>query len=236
MKTCISVPAVLRRDTRFGALTPGAKWVYGHLCDRTEVAVQAPLDLLGTLVLVVDGLGDTPREVLVPLLDELVARGLVALDEGRAVIAPPQDPRERRGPRGGLSGAERTARWRAGRGGASGKSVTPPVTVTACDESRNPSRGGPGDGVTDSPVTDGGRDGFGPHGWFPRSPRGSPLSHSPLSYLSHLFRPTTYRARPRRLALPPGARWLGPLGGAHGAGPLRPQRPSRHPGAAVHRP
>lgn len=157
----ISTPAALRRDTRFGACSPGAKWVYGHLCDRAEVVAEPGKDVLGTVVLIVDGLGDTPREVLAPILDELVARGLVTLEASRLVVHEAEEARERKGPRGGLSGAERTARWRATRAqGVTGNPSHAAVTVTD-SPSHYPSHTGDGDGqsvtqpvtVTVQPVT-----------------------------------------------------------------------------------
>lgn len=136
----IATPAALRRDTRFQACSPGAKWVYGHLCDRAEVVAEPGMDVLGTVVLIVDGLGDTPRGVLAPILEELAGRGLVTMEATRLVVHEAEEARERKGPRGGLSGAERTARWRADRAARA-------QAVTA-----NPSRGDVT--VTDSPSRD----------------------------------------------------------------------------------
>jgi hypothetical protein len=120
------------------------------------------MDLLGTVSLVVEGLGDTPREVLAPLLAEIEARELAQTsDTGVLAIHPPQQARERRGPRGGMSGAERTARWRAKAGAPPIADVTAnpshdAVTVTVTPVTPvtpNPSPKGRCDGVTPEPVT-----------------------------------------------------------------------------------
>lgn len=127
----IQTPAALRRDTRFQACSPGAKWVFGHLCDRSEVLAEPGLDVLGTVVLIVEGLGDTPREVLAPLLDELVGRGLATLEGDRLAIHALETAADRHGPRGGKVGAQRTAEYRA-RLAAKRAPVTA-VTVTVTD-------------------------------------------------------------------------------------------------------
>ena len=82
----IQTPAALRRDTRFQACSPGAKWVFGHLCDRREVVAEPGHDVLGTVVLIVEGLGDTPREALAPLLLELEQRRLVSVASDRLIV------------------------------------------------------------------------------------------------------------------------------------------------------
>ena len=145
----IATPAALRRDTRFQACSPGAKWVYGHVCDRERILAERGMDALGTVALVVEGLGDTPREVLAPLLHELEERGLVEVLTDRVEVAPAQTAVDHRGPRGGLSGAERTARWRAGQGKATPSVTQKPVTqsVTVTDSpSHNPSHSPKSDG------------------------------------------------------------------------------------------
>jgi hypothetical protein len=72
----IQTPATLRRDTRFQAATPGEKWVYGHLCDRDEVVAEPGLDVLGTVVLIVEGgFGHDLVAVAEVAVDPLLARG-----------------------------------------------------------------------------------------------------------------------------------------------------------------
>ena len=133
----IQTPAALRRDTRFQACTPGAKWVFGHLCDRREVVAEPGHDVLGTVALIVDGLGDTPREVLAPLLDELATRGLATIEADRLAVHSIETAADRHGPRGGKVGAQRTAEYRAR---LAAKSVTG-VTVTVTDSvTSQPSR------------------------------------------------------------------------------------------------
>jgi len=151
----IQTPATLRRDTRFQAATPGEKWVYGHLCDRDEVVAEPGLDVLGTVVLIVEGLGDTPRGVLAPLLEGLAGRGLVTMEPKRLVIHPPQTTADRRGPRGGKSSAERMAELRARRATAdvTAKSVTVTGNVTDRPVTTNPSRDGRSDGAAAESVT-----------------------------------------------------------------------------------
>lgn len=139
----IQTPAALRRDTRFQACSPGAKWVFGHLCDRREVVAEQGLDVLGTVALIVEGLGDTPREVLAPLLAELeIERGLVTMEPGRLVVHTLETAADRHGPRGGKSNAARQAEYRARRASETSRVTAPvttqPVTVTAPVTSRDP--------------------------------------------------------------------------------------------------
>lgn len=185
----IQTPAALRRDTRFQACSPGAKWVFGHLCDRREVVAEAGKDVLGTVALIVEGLGDVPRDVLAPLLLELERdRGLVTVEADRLVIHSLETPADRQGPRGGKSNAARQAAYRA-------RHVAPvtvqPVTVTGSVTSRAPllvveSNGSNGanrnvtDDVTAKPLRDGESNGFVGDGPSPEvlSPH-SPLSPTP---------------------------------------------------------
>lgn len=146
----IQTPPALRRDTRFQACTPGAKWVYGHICDREEIPVEKDLDVLGTVALLVEGLGDHPRAVLLPLLDELAQRGLVTLGLDRLLVSAPIDAQQRLGPRGGKSGALRTAEYRdrQRKRAAVENPSQAPVTVTA---ERDGSTRHTAVGVTESP-------------------------------------------------------------------------------------
>ena len=171
----IQTPAALRRDTRFQACSPGAKWVFGHLCDRREVVAEPGLDVLGTVALIVEGLGDTPREVLAPLLMELeLDRGLVTMEADRLVIRTLETAADRHGPRGGKAGAVRQAEYRArlaAKAAAAVTGVTSRVTVTVTDSpSHDPSQSAKSDGcdgsirhvtgsVTDAPSQNPSRDG-----------------------------------------------------------------------------
>lgn len=158
----IQTPAVLRRDTRFQACTPGAKWVFGHLCDRREIVAEPGHDVLGTVALIVEGLGDTPREVLAPLLAELEReRGLVTMEPGRLVIHTLETAADRPGPRGGKAGAVRMAELRARRaaeaaraaGGVTANPSRVTVTVTDSVTSHDPSQTVESDGCDDRSVT-----------------------------------------------------------------------------------
>lgn len=155
----IQTPAALRRDTRFQACSPGAKWVFGHLCDRREVVAEQGLDVLGTVALIVEGLGDTPREVLAPLLAELEReRGLVTMEPGRLVVHTLETAADKHGPRGGKVGATRTAEYRARLAARAAAAVTAnpshaSVTVTDSVTSRDPSQVAKSDGCDGQSVT-----------------------------------------------------------------------------------
>ncbi len=211
----IQTPAALRRDTRFQACSPGAKWVFGHLCDRREVVAEPGLDVLGTVALIVEGLGDTPRDVLAPLLMELERdRGLVTMEADRLVVHTLETAADKRGPRGGKVGAQRTAEYRARlaakAAAASVTGVTSHVTVTVTDSvtSHDPSQSANGDGcdgsirhvtgsVTDSPSQnpsrDGQCDGLGLEAADippPPAPPSRLSPHTPLSYSPSAPTPT----------------------------------------------